>query len=192
LHLAFGISAGVLQFSVDGQAITLVQQNDEALVNQYESAVVPDFAAGVYLYSSKFYVGFSAPQIVPVDAKLNNFAGAQNELVTHYYGSAGYKLALSNDFELNPTLEANYVTPAPPQLDLGARVIYTKNFWLGAGYRTGDAVYALVGYTYMNSMTFGFSYDYSITDIAKYSTGTTEFYIGIKFNKPKGPDHPMM
>jgi len=192
LNLSFGISAGILQFSVDGQAITLVQQNDQALVNQFESAIVPSFAAGAYLYSSKFWVGVSAPQIVPINAKLNNFAGAQNELVTHYYASAGYKLALNEDFELDPTLEANYVIPVPPQFDIGARVIYTQKFWLGAGYRTSDAVYAMVGYTYQKSLTFGFSYDYSITDIAKYSTGTTEFYIGIKFNKAKTPDHSMM
>ncbi len=192
LKLSLGISAGILQFSVDGQAITLIQQNDQALVNQFESAIVPDFAAGAYLYNDKFYVGISAPQIVPVTAKLNNFAGADDEMVTHFYATAGYKFDLGHEFELDPCFVANYVNPVPPQFDLGARLIYTKKFWIGAGYRTMDAAYALVGYTYQDAITFGFSYDYSVTDIQKYSSGTTEIFIGIKFNKHKSPDHPLM
>ncbi len=192
LNLSLGISAGILQFSVDGQAITLVQQNDQALVNQFESAIVPDFGAGAYLYNTKFYVGVSAPQIVPETAKLNNFAGANDQMVTHLYATAGYKLDLGHEFELDPCLVANYVSPVPPQFDLGARLIYTKKFWIGGGYRTMDAAYAMVGYTYMQNLTFGFSYDYSVTDIHKYSSGTTELYIGIKFNKHKAPDHSLM
>src|ERR1700721_1084795 len=70
LNLSFGLSVGVLQFSMDGQAIALEQSNDQAMVNQLESAVLPDFAAGVYLYSSNFYLGFAAPQIIPMTAQL--------------------------------------------------------------------------------------------------------------------------
>lgn len=192
LNLSLGISAGILQFAVDGQAITLVQQNDQALVNQFESALVPDFAAGAYLYNSKFYVGISAPQIVPVTAKLNSFADAQDVMVTHFYATAGYNFDLGNQFKLNPSLVANYVNPVPPQFDLGARLLYQNKFWIGGGFRTMDAAYALVGYTYQQNLTFGFSYDYPVTDINQYSFGTIELYIGIKFNKTKGPDHPMM
>ena len=95
LNLSLGLAAGILQFAVDGQAITLVQQNDQALVNQFESAIVPDFAAGVYLYSSKFYVGIAAPQIIPFKAKLNSFADANDEMVTHFYATAGYNFDLA-------------------------------------------------------------------------------------------------
>ena len=87
---------------------------------------------------------------------------------------------------------AKYVNPAPPQFDLGARVLYSHKVWIGAGYRTLDAAYAMIGYTYQQNLTIGFSYDYPLTDINKYSTGTTELFIGIKFNKQKTADHPMM
>ncbi len=192
LNLSLGISAGILQFAVDGQAILLNTPNDQALLNTFQSALVPDFAAGAYLYGSKFYFGISAPQIVPMKAKLNSFAGADDELVTHFYATAGYTFDLGNNFKLNPTLVANYVNPAPPQVDIGARILYMNKVWIGGGYRTMDAAYAMVGYVYQQNLTIGFSYDYAITDIHNYSTGTTELYIGIKFNKHKSPDHPMM
>lgn len=192
LNLSLGLSAGILQFAVDGQAITLITQNDQALVNQFEAAIVPDFAAGAYLYGAKFYFGIAAPQIIPLKAKLNSFADANDEMVTHFYATGGYNFDLGNNFSLDPCVVAKYVNPAPPQFDLGVRILYMQKFWLGGGYRTLDAAYAMVGYVYQQNLTIGFSYDYPLTDINKYSTGTTELYIGIKFNKHKPVDHPMM
>ncbi len=185
LKLSFGLAAGALQFAVDGQSISLEQSNDQALVNQLESAIVPDFAAGVYLYSSKFYVGIAAPQIIPMTAKLNNYADAQNIMVTHYYATAGYNFDLGKDFQFKPCVVANYVFPVPPQFDMGARILYQEKFWIGGGYRTMDAAYAMIGYVYQKNLTFGFSYDYAVTDIHNYSVGTTEMYIGITFNRAK-------
>jgi len=73
--------------------------------------------------------------------------------------------------------------PAPPQLDISAKVTYLKKIWVGVGYRTEDAVYALIGYTYQDNLTFGYSYDYSLSDIRNYSFGTNEIFIGIRFNR---------
>ena len=185
LKLSFGIAAGAVQFAVDGQSISLQQSNDQALVNQLESAIVPDFAAGVYLYSPKFYIGIAAPQIIPITAKLNNYADAQNIMVTHYYATAGYNFDLGKDFQFKPCVVANYVFPVPPQFDLGARILYQEKFWIGGGYRTLDAAYAMIGYVYQKNLTLGFSYDYAVTDIHNYSFGTTEMFIGITFNRAK-------
>ena len=192
LNLSLGLSAGILQFAVDGQSISLQQSNDQALVNQLTSAIVPDFGGGVYLYGSRFYAGIAAPQIIPINAKLNSYADAKDIMVTHYYVTAGYNFDLGNNFNFDPCAVANYVYPAPPQLDLGARILYMQKFWIGGGFRTMDAAYALIGYVYQNNLTMGFSYDYPITDIHQYSFGTTEFYVGIKFNKPKHPNKSLM
>jgi type IX secretion system PorP/SprF family membrane protein len=184
LNLSLGISAGMLQFAIDGQDITTVQQGDPAIISEFQSVFVPAFAAGTYLYNDKFYVGLSAPQIIQTYAKITNIA-QDDELVTHYYASAGYKFTLGNNFEFDPAFAANYATPTPPQFDLGARFLYKEAFWIGGGYRTLDAAYAMIGYVYEDNLTFGFSYDYPITNIHNYSFGTTELYIGIKFNRPK-------
>lgn len=192
LNLSMGISAGLLQFAVDGQSISLAETGDPALVNQLMTALVPDFGAGAYLYSSKFYVGFAAPQIIPMNVKLTSYADAQDMLVTHYYGTAGYNFTIGDNFGFDPCVVANYVFPVPPQVDMGARILYLQKFWVGGGYRTMDAAYAMIGYVYQQNMTFGFSYDYPVTDIQHYSFGTTEFYVGIKFNKAKAPNKPMM
>ena len=192
VNLSLGLSAGILQFAVDGQSISLQQSNDQALVNQLTSALVPDFGAGAYLYGTNFYAGISAPQIIPITAKLNSYADAKDIMVTHYFATAGYNFELGNNFSLDPCIVAKYVYPVPPQFDFGARILYLQQFWLGGGFRTMDAAYAMIGYVYQKNLTIGFSYDYPISDINKYSFGTTEFYVGIKFNKPKQVDKAKM
>jgi len=185
LTLSFGLAAGLTQFAIDGQSISLQETTDPALPNAFASAIVPDFGAGAYLYGANFYAGIAAPQIIPITAKLTNIADAQDMLVRHYYVTAGYNFDVGNNFSIDPCIVGNYVYPVPPQVDLGARVLYMQKVWVGAGYRTMDAVYAMIGYVYQKNLTLGFSYDYPVTTINQYSFGTTELYIGITFNKSK-------
>jgi type IX secretion system PorP/SprF family membrane protein len=188
INLSFGLSVGLLQFAVDGSQINLEETGDPALTNQMESVIVPDLGAGIYLYGSHFYFGAAAPQIVQAQLKLTSFSSTQNELATHYYITGGYNFDLGPNFSLDPCCVVKYVTPAPIQFDFSARILYLKKFWLGGGYRTMDAAYAMVGYTYKDNLTFGYSYDYPISDIRNYSFGTNEIFIGIKFIKQKKPD----
>lgn len=192
LNASLGLATGILQFAVDGSQITLEQPGDKALTSYMESVLVPDIGFGFYLYGNddKFYLGASAPQLVQSKLKLTSFSDAQNQLATHLYATAGYNYDFNDNFRINPSLVVKYVSPAPIQFDLGARVLYQKKIWVGGGFRTKDAAYAMIGYTYEDNLTFGYSYDYSITDIHKYSFGTNEIFIGIKFNRHNSSTTP--
>lgn len=183
LNVSLGVSAGLLQFAVDGSQILLDEPGDQALTSQMESVLVPDIGCGIYIYGTNFYVGAASPQIVQSKLKLTSFSSAQSELATHYYITGGGKINLGSRFRLDPCMVVKYVYPAPIQFDFSARLLFLKKVWIGAGYRTLDAAYAMVGYVYQDNLTFGYSYDYPISDIKKYSFGTNEFFIGIKFNR---------
>jgi len=183
LNVSLGLATGLLQFAVDGSQIVLDEPGDQALTSQMESVIVPDIGCGIYIYGTHYYLGAASPQIVQSKLKLTSYSGAQNELATHYYGTAGYKFDLGSHFTLEPALVVKYVNPAPVQFDFSARLLFIKKFWIGAGYRTLDAAYAMVGYVYQDNLTFGYSYDYPLTDIRNYSFGTNEIFIGIKFNR---------
>jgi type IX secretion system PorP/SprF family membrane protein len=185
LNLSMGLTVGIMQFAVNGSQISLEEVGDPALTSAQESVIVPDIGCGAYLYGRNFYFGFAAPQIVQSRLQITQMSTPANELVTHYYTTAGYNFDLGHDFSLDPCVLAEYVFPAPIQFDFNLRVLYEKKFWLGAGYRTLDAVYAMIGYVYQDNLTFGYSYDYSITDIRNYSFGTNEIFIGIKFDRQK-------
>jgi type IX secretion system PorP/SprF family membrane protein len=101
------------------------------------------------------------------------------------YGLVGYKFDLGEDFQLEPSVMVKYTTPAPVKIDGGLRLSYQKKIWIGANYRTHDALTALVGCMYRNWLMFGYSYDYTTTNLRNYSTGTHEIMLGVRFSKPK-------
>jgi hypothetical protein len=43
----------------------------------------------------------------------------------------------------------------------------------------------MMGYMFKNWLMFGYSYDYSITAIRKYNSGTHEVMLGMKFQPAK-------
>jgi type IX secretion system PorP/SprF family membrane protein len=186
IKVSLGISGGILQFAVDGSKITLRDPADMVISNGLQSVIMPDFGAGIYVYSTdkKWYVGASVPQILQNKIKFfDNSTTTLSKLATHYYASAGYKFTINDDFKIEPSTCIKYVTPAPLQFDLGIRGIYREKIWLGGAFRYLDAVSAMVGYTMQENITFAYSYDFTMTNIKKYSTGTHELMIGMKFHK---------
>lgn len=186
VRLSMGLSAGLLQFMVDGSKITLHDPQDKVISSGVETAYIPDFGAGLYVYSTdhKWYVGASVPQITQNRIKFYDYTETGlSRLATHYYVTAGYKFSVSDDFKIEPSTCLKFVTPAPFQFDLGLRAIYKDKIWIGGAFRYLDAISAMVGFTMQENITLAYSYDFTTTEIKKYSTGTHELMIGIKFHK---------
>ena len=71
-------------------------------------------------------------------------------MVTHFLLNGAYKFDINDDFKVEPSFLVKYASPAPIKADVGARVIYKEQVWLGGGYRHNDAFTALVGFMYKN------------------------------------------
>jgi type IX secretion system PorP/SprF family membrane protein len=186
VRVSLGISAGILQFMVDGSKITLHDPKDNVISGGVEQTIIPDFGAGIYVYSTdkKWYVGASVPQIMQSRVKFYDYTyTGLSRLATHYYVTGGYKFDLGANFKIEPSACVKYVAPAPVQFDLGLRAIYKEKIWIGGAYRHLDAVSAMVGFVMQENITFAYAYDFTMTNIKKYSTGTHELMIGIKFHK---------
>jgi type IX secretion system PorP/SprF family membrane protein len=186
VKVSLGLSAGILQFMVDGSKITLHDPKDNVISGGVEQTLMPDFGAGIYAYSTdkKWYVGASVPQLMQSRIKFYDYTyTGLSRLATHYYVTGGYKFDLSANFKLEPSTCIKFVQPAPVQFDLGLRAIYKEKIWLGAAYRHLDAVSAMVGFIMQENLMLAYSYDYTMTNIGKYSTGTHELMIGIKFHR---------
>lgn len=186
VKVSLGLNAGILQFMVDGSKITLHDPSDDIISNGLQSVILPDFGAGVYVYSNdhKWYAGASVPQVMQNKIRFFDYqTSTLSKLATHFYVTGGYKFDLNDDFKLEPSACLKYVKPAPLQFDIGLRAIYKEKIWLGAAFRYLDAISCMVGYVMQENITFAYSYDITTTNIKKYSTGTHELMIGIKFHK---------
>lgn len=188
--LSLGINAGILQYSVDGSKIYPHDMGDPILSPNYQSALAPDLGAGLYFYSSKLYVSLGFPQIYQANLKFFTYQQTKNStLAMHFYGLAGYKFNLGEDFILEPAVLVKMVDPVqyhiPLKADLGLKLSYQNKVWIGANYRTKDAVTAMIGYMFKSWLMFGYSYDYSTTHLRNYNSGTHEVMLGMRFMPPK-------
>ncbi len=197
IKISLSVSAGVMQFAVDATKLTLANMSDYVFANGYESKVVPDLGASFYLYglpkengTGNWWLGGYAPQIFPAKLKLFETPVSTGTLVTHLYAMGGYKLFITDEFAAEPSFLVKMVNPAPLQIDGGLRIIYKNKIWIGGTYRTKDAMSAMVGYTYKDNLTFGYSYDITTSNLKNYSNGTHELMIGLRFKTPVVPVAP--
>ncbi len=182
LNLSLGLSAGVLQFMIDGSKITLRESDDDIITNGVQSVLLPDAGFGFYLYHEKYYFGFSAPQLL--NSRVTFFKDGRNPegtLPSHFFVNGGYRFVLDEDFTIEPSVFVKYVKPAPVQMEGTLRIIYQDKLWLSGTYRDKDAITASLGYLINNSFTIAYAYDFTTTNLKNYSTGTHELMIGVRF-----------
>ena len=172
-RVSLGLNAGIQQWGIDGHKLYLHDAGDDNLLTQYQTRIVPDFGAGIYVHNEKWYLGFSAPQLYQSPIKLYPDGDHKGTLVTHFLLNGAYKFDINDDFKVEPSFLAKYANPAPIKVDVGARVIYQEQVWLGVGYRHNDALTALVGFMYKNYLMIGYSYDFTTTNVGSSLFKTT-------------------
>ncbi len=188
MRLSGGLSLGGMQYKFDGTAINMTPEleDDPAIDGTVRSMFIPDASAGLYLYSTRFFVSLSAHQLI--GNKLNKLAAEQigiNRLKQHYYLAGGYNLMLDKDFLLQPTVLIRQMFPSTPQAEITAKVVYQRMVWGGLSFRTSDAVSIMAGYKHENRWYFGAAYDITYSELRQYSRGTVEVLFGFKFNDIK-------
>lgn len=186
IKISTGLSAGILQFKIDGSKITLHDAGDASLSDGIYTDYIPDANIGTYLYSKNYYFGISASQLIGNKVSFSDIDQIGiNKLQNHFYMHAGYTYDINSDFQVEPSAMLKFMTPVPLQVDINARIIYKKMVWAGVAWRSSDAISAVIGYQHNEQLIFGYSYDFTTSNIKNYSSGTHEIMIGARFSKIK-------
>ena len=72
---------------------------------------------------------------------------------------AGVAIPLSDNLVLRPSTLVKYAQNAPVQVDLNASLLIRDVLWLGASYRTKEAVVLLTEIVVAKRLRIGYSYD---------------------------------
>ena len=78
--------------------------------------------------------------------------------------------------EIEPSFLLKGIQNAPFQFDVNTKVIVKEMAWIGCSYRNMESVIALIGMEYKD-IQLGYSYDFTLTSIKKYSTGSHELFL---------------
>ncbi len=191
LKLSFGLGFGVMQFKIDGSKVTLKEGNDPAMSNGVMSVIAPDATFGIQLYTKKFYFGISAPQLIGNKLKFfDNVSDAQSRLARHLLIMGGYTFNLGDNWTIQPSFLLKYVSPVPMQIDLGLKIGYRDIVWAGSAFRIKDAVSVMAGFNIGKNVILGYAYDFPMSSLKNYSSGSHEVMIGARFAKIRHNDTP--
>lgn len=183
LNLSVGVAAGISRLILDISKISLENSFDPAIAENADTRIQPDLAAGVWLYGPKFFAGLSAQQLLnrPISFTRNT-SYDQGKQAPHVFLTAGYKFFISDEIAGMPSVMLKYVSPAPVSTDLNMKVAFKDKFWIGASYRSNDAIAVLAGFNVSSLFVLGYSYDFTTSELGRASTGSHEIVLGLLLN----------
>lgn len=203
-RLSFGLGIGLAQYRIDGNILTTVDPDDNAVPTGNSSNVVPDFRAGLYYTTPDWYVGLSVLDLLSGSSTLESYQSSNTYSdyivrTRHLYFVAGSLLNMDDGWKLKPSLMIREDFKGPTNADVNVMAILNDRVWLGAGYRTSLKIFkkeyqqtavssqaAIIGIAqfYVNErFRIGYSYDYATSKLSGSQSGTHELTIGIAFGK---------
>ena len=197
IRMSFALSAGFQQYKLCKTCLE-GESSQDLLLNGDVIRSIPDAIFGFNMYSDKWYVGFSVPQLLTSKIELysdavknafntdsipGNDVEGNGVFSRHYYALGAYNLALNSSWTLQPSLLFKS-TSGSSQVDIGLKTDYNNTLWWGMSYKVNNdlsPLSALFGYTINQRYTIGYSYDLPTTDKSGIPGPTHEFLLGIRF-----------
>jgi type IX secretion system PorP/SprF family membrane protein len=196
--LSAGFSAGFSSVNLDRSKIYFggLDPNDPAIgyANNELNKLRPELGAGLWLYSSKYFVGASVLNIIPGKSGFVSNDRYGFYFTPNYFFTAGYRFQLDDNFSMLPSVMYQYWQPQLSGLHINAKVQYRDLMWAGAGYRFSNLISGysgMVGVNISNTLNASYSYELATTSRLKNYTGNThEIMVGIIFGNKFGDNCP--
>ena len=171
-ELSFGLKGGLHNLSSDFSRGNSFQNTDVAF-NENISLFSPTIGAGLYLHSTRGYLGLSAPNFL-ITEHYNNYKESLASERLHLFLIGGYVFNIDNDIKLKPAFLIKAVSGAPLIADLSINAMFNNRFVFGLAYRWDDSLSGLTGLQVNKTLFIGYAYDYNTSIGNKYTGGTHE------------------
>lgn len=189
MSLSAGLSVGAQQMRLDANKLDFGEEypmdpiiGASGDLNKLKS----DFNAGLYLYSSRFFIGASSQNIVTQGLGFDggrivgdSIVKLKGKLLPHLFLTGGFLTFLGEDFSLLPSVLVKYVTPTPASIDLNAKLQYRDIAWTGFNYRFKEGYAVMLGMNVSNYLNIGYAFDFTASRLNNVTKGTHEILIGL-------------
>ena len=200
-ELGIGVQASIRNFAQDFGSSELITpigtpSQDGSIPVGNQSKFVPNFGAGLYYQTNKFYFGVSVPRFLSNNIDFSNDDIAVSKEDLHLNAMVGYDVYLKKDIKLKPQLFVKYAKNSPLDADLNLSLIYKERYSLGLTYRLGgssvegfgESLDLLLAAQITDNLLFGLGYDLTLSEIKSYNDGSIEGLLRYCFGKSEGED----
>lgn len=190
LNLSAGFAGGISSINIDASKIELANPVDPAIggVATELRKIKPELNAGLWLYSDKFFAGFSAQQIIPQKVTLVSSDFYKSTLVPHFFATTGYRFLATDDINIIPSVMVRYIPSMPLFYDFTVKAQYQDRFWLGGNIRVKEGFAAMAGFNVSNTFNVSYSYDVNNSNYLLHymQRGTHEIVLGFTLGNKWG------
>lgn len=186
-HLSFGLQLGLVSLSENLTSLNLTE--DQQFSANTGKKTAPNFGFGMYYSTANWYAGISIPRML--QNRLDVSTGStevKNKLNVedfHYMVNGGAVIPISESVKIRPNAMLKIVSGAPIQADINANILFSDFIWAGLGYRTGDAINMMVGAYITKQLRIGYAYDYTLSALQEFNSGSHEIMLGYDLNYSK-------
>ncbi len=185
--MAFGVKGGFSYYSLDGALLNNPTVYNDPYFQEKLNRWTPNLGAGIYVHQPRWYVGISSPKLIENDYAKNGFYRALEQ--SHFYGIAGYvfDITKSGSVKMRPTGLVKLTKGSPASYDATLSFLFNEKLWVGGSYRFEDSAGALVSFQITKQLQIGYAYDYPMSDLKPYTSGSHEIMLmfDFKFDKSK-------
>lgn len=180
--LSMGLQAGINLLGADYSKLDLQNPGDQAFYNIL-NVVKPNFGAGLFYTKKNFFVGFSVPFLLN-NKVANSVEGLMGQLkeARYYFLRGGVVVPIDKmkKIKWNPSLLVRTQEGQPLSIDINNALIFYDVFSAGISYRSGDSFISFIDLKISERFHFGYSYDWTQSDLNRYSNGTHEFMLNYR------------
>lgn len=205
-RLAIGAQAGMVNWRSDLGELTLENPADvvfQSNLNRW----VPNFGAGIYLSSERFYVGFGSPRLLEYNLykDVAHRTGIYGRMYRHFYGTIGAAFPMRDELIVfKPALLVKTTDPfsglrkdaafrnigAPTEIDVETSFFFFQTLWAGLAFRTAlqvntssaDAVSFWTAWYLRNGLRLGLAFDLPVNGMLANSSGSLQMMAGYEFD----------
>ena len=194
-RLCFGVQASLAYYNQNNSG-AILNNNGDATYAGNQNLFVPNFGFGIYAYGKRYFVGLSAPHLLPTSLKDKTTIVTGSNIAAKMYNAyvltAGYVIGKDPAIvKFRPTIMLKYQQGLPhniPQIDISPALLFIDRLWVGVTYRTGgdysyigQAIIPFIQVKITPQLEVGYSYDAELTALRHYTSGTHEIMIGYDF-----------
>jgi len=175
-YLSMGLQGSLTNYKGDFGNLFNGGAADASFVNESEFA--PNFGAGLYYYTSKFYVGFSVPQFL--NGEVGDDGYSQQK---HYFVNGGIVFNVSDNIKLKPNFLLKMVDGAPLSADLNLNALFNDFIWVGVSVRPPESISGILQVNVSPKFSVGYAYDQIIQEQLK-EIGTSSHEVMVNYRIP--------
>jgi len=172
--LSLGLRAGGTIISRNLLDVDRKINDDPAFVDQ--TFAMPNFGAGVYYYTDKYYAGLSVPFFLSANDTIRKISADVKRY--NFTGTAGMLFTFAENFKIKPSCYVQYTFDNPFLYYLSASFITLHDaIWVTGSYKSTGVIIGILEFQINKQLRLGYAYDFSIGELKGFMSGSHEILL---------------